>query len=144
SSYWDPQQSKSWTPSAACENAPVLGHLTRRFSIWHAALLLPWLVVSEVVARPFADNSYLWHVRAGEIQTVNGSVITTDPFSFTMEGHPWRTQSWLAEVLYSWLDAQWGLDAAPLISLVCAGALFILMGMVAYRQSKSLISVAVF
>lgn len=119
------------------------GH-RRRFTVWHAALLLPWLVISEVVTRPFTDNSYLWHVRAGDLQAATGAVLIRDPFSFTMEGEGWRTQSWLAELLYSWSDLRFGLDGGRIITLTCAVLVFVLLGLLVYRRSRSLITVAVY
>ena len=115
-----------------------------RFSIWHAALLLPWVIASYGFARTFNDNSYLWHVRAGDWQLESGRVLNADPFSFTMQGEPWRTQSWLAELLYSPLDAALGLDAAPIVTTVCAAITLSLLGIVAYRRSQSLVSVSVY
>ena len=94
-----------------------------RFSIWHAALLLPWVIASYGFARTFNDNSYLWHVRAGDWQLESGRVLNADPFSFTMQGEPWRTQSWLAELLYSPLDAALGFLAALLAKVLQVAAL---------------------
>lgn len=116
----------------------------RRLTIWHAALLLPWAVSIIGIRRTFNDNSYLWHVRAGDLQIDLGSVITSDPFSFTMGGNPWRTQSWLAELGYSRIDSWYGLDASPLIVAVMATAMFVLLGMIAYRESHSLPSVVLY
>ena len=66
--------------------------------------MVPFLAVAWRVARPIGDNSFLWHVRAGTLQIDRGQVLTTDPFSFTATGEPWRTQSWLAELGYGWLE----------------------------------------
>jgi len=116
----------------------------RRFTVWHAALLLPWAVSAYAFARTFNDNSYLWHVRAGDLQLERGAVLTTDPFSFTMQGEPWRTQSWLAELLYSVADRWAGLDASPFMTFACAVTLFLLAGLFAYRLNRSLLSTVVF
>ena len=116
----------------------------RRFTIWHAALLLPWVIASYGFGRTFNDNSYLWHVRAGDIQIDSGAVLTADPFSFTRGGELWRTQSWLAELLYSRLDGLGGLEITPLITTVCAAVVFVLLGLVAYRRSRSVLSVVVY
>ena len=67
---------------------------------------------------PVRDNSYLWHVRSGTVQSGRAAVLTADPFSFTAQGRPWRTQSWLADLLYDWGDRLWALDfVVPLILL---------------------------
>lgn len=116
----------------------------RRISIWQAALLLPWITISEVVGRPFSDNSYLWHVRAGDLQRKSGTVLTEEPFSFTMAGEAWRTQSWLAELLYSWFDDRLGLLTARMVVTVSSVLLFVLLALLAYRKSKSVISAVVY
>ncbi len=68
---------------------------------------------------PINDNSFLWHIRAGDAQIGQGAVLTEDPFSFTALGRPWRTQSWLVELGYSWLDERIGLYQAPVIVATC-------------------------
>src|SRR5690606_7953614 len=110
-------------------------------TIWHAALFLPWVVAAVSLRRTFNDNSYMWHVRAGDLQIADGAVITTDPFSYTMLGTPWRTQSWLAELAYSRIDDVAGLDGARVLVTLLAALLFVLLGLIAYRQSRSVISV---
>jgi hypothetical protein len=98
------------------------------------ALLLP-LVAAVVAARlPVRDNSYLWHVRAGSLQIESGEVLTVDPFSFTALGRPWRTQSWLADLLYGWADRIWGLEAVT--PLVLVGAL-IMVGAIGLRVYRA-------
>lgn len=88
----------------------------RRVGVGHVALTLP-LVAAVIAARlPVRDNSYLWHVRAGTAQIDSGSVLTTDPFSFTAAGADWRTQSWIMDLLYGWGDRLWGLElVTPLV-----------------------------
>ena len=70
----------------------------------HILLLIPWLVVGLVSRVPIRDNSFLWHVRAGTLQIERGEVLLSDPFSFNSPAIVWRTQSWLADVGYGWLE----------------------------------------
>src|SRR5690606_13587194 len=98
---WGQRRSRSWTPSPASDIIRLHVSRLRNVTIWHVALLLPWVVAAASLRRKFNDNSYLWHVRAGDLQAAEGAVITADPFSFTRNGSPWRTQSWLAELFYS-------------------------------------------
>lgn len=116
----------------------------KRTSVWQLGLLLPWIVASTAFHRPFSDNSYLWHVRAGDIQIRQGSVLTADPFSYPMGGTAWRTQSWLADNLYSWLDGLLGLTAAPLVVATSGAVFFALLALIAFRENRSLISTVVF
>jgi hypothetical protein len=91
-----------------------------RLGVGHVALAVP-LVAAIVSSRlTVRDNSYLWHVRAGTLQIDRGSVLTSDPFSFTAQGRPWRTQSWLADLLYGWADRRWGLAVVTVLVLVGA------------------------
>ena len=107
----------------------------RRVSVGHIAMAVP-IIAAVISARiPVRDNSYLWHVRAGTLQIDVGRVLTEDPFSFTAAGRAWRTQSWLADLLYGWLDRKWGL--AVVIPIVAVGALLI-VGSIALRNYRIL------
>jgi hypothetical protein len=94
------------------------------------------MVAAVVAARlPVRDNSYLWHVRAGTLQIEQGEVLTADPFSFTALGRPWRTQSWLADLLYGWADSIWSLRTVT--PLVLIGAL-VMVGAIGLRVYRAL------
>ena len=109
----------------------------RRYSIAQLALLVPWVALVIDAFAPIRDNSFLWHIRAGELQVEAGEVLTRDPFSFTMQGEPWLTQSWLAELLYAWGEDRSGLGFVPWTMLMMSSVLFVGLGLVAYRRSKS-------
>lgn len=110
----------------------------RPLSITHIALALPWVAVVIAAFSPLRDNSFLWHVRAGTLQADLGSVLISDPFSFTRGGEPWRTQSWLVELLYGWAEGLSGLDFVPHMLLIVSTLTFIGLGLIAYRESHSL------
>lgn len=109
----------------------------RRLSIAHLALIVPWVALVIDAWEPIRDNSFLWHVRAGTLQRDLGEVLTTDPFSFTMMGEPWRTQSWLAELLYGWAEGVSGLGFVPVLIVMTGSLTFVAIGLVAYRRSRS-------
>jgi hypothetical protein len=109
----------------------------RRFSIAQLALLVPWVAIAIDAWKPIRDNSFLWHVRAGTLQAQAGEVLTEDPFSFTMAGADWLTQSWLVELLYGWLEGFSGLGFVPWMSLAVNIVTFFAIGLIAYRMSKS-------
>jgi hypothetical protein len=116
----------------------------RRFSVAQLILLIPWVALVIDAWSPIRDNSFLWHIRAGELQIDAGSVLTRDPFSFTMLGERWLTQSWLAELLYSWGESlAGGLGFVPLMLLALSTITFACVGLVAYRRSRSVTSTAV-
>ncbi|MGA7096648.1 MAG: hypothetical protein WB245_03670 [Acidimicrobiia bacterium] len=114
-----------------------------RFSLGHLLLTLPWVALVIDAWSPIRDNSFLWHIRAGELQATAAQVLTTDPFSFTMLGHPWLTQSWLAELLYSWGESHWGLGFVPPMMLALSSITFLGLGLIAYRKSRSLGATAI-
>ena len=116
--------------------APAAGP-NRRYTIAHLALALPWVALVIDAWAPIRDNSFLWHVRAGTLQLELGRVLTEDPFSFTMAGAPWRTQSWLAELGYGLGERAAGLGFVPWMMLGLTTLTFIGMGLVIYHFSRS-------
>jgi hypothetical protein len=105
----------------------------RRLSVGHVALALPLLAVVIGARLPIRDNSYLWHVRAGTVQIDAGEVLTADPFSFTALGRPWRTQSWLMDLLYGFFDRLIGLNLVTPLVILGAG---LLVAGIAVRVSR--------
>ena len=115
----------------------------RRFSLAHLVLLVPWVALVIDAWAPIRDNSFLWHIRAGELQASAGEVLVADPFSFTMLGERWLTQSWLAELLYGWGESNWGLGFVPPMMLILSSITFLGIGIVSYRRSRSEWSTAI-
>ncbi|MGF1618565.1 MAG: hypothetical protein ACFCU2_12285, partial [Acidimicrobiia bacterium] len=115
----------------------------RRFSLAHLILAIPWVALVIDAFAPIGDNSFLWHVRAGSLQIEQGSVLTTDPFSFTAGGEEWLTQSWLADVIYARLEALSGLGFVPWMLLVVTALTFVGIGLIAFKASQSVLATAV-
>ncbi len=115
----------------------------QRLSVRHLLLLTPWIGVVIGASRPIRDNSFLWHVRAGDLQLASGRVLTTDPFSLTMAGEPWRTQSWLADLLYGSLEqATGGLAWVPWLLVACGASVLGLVGWLTFRRVSDPLPVA--
>lgn len=110
---------------------------TRKFTLFHLALLVPFIAIAVNAFERISDNSYLWHVRAGTLQIDTGAVLTADPFSFTMNGEPWLTQSWLVELLYGWLETTFGITFTGHMVLVTSGITMVGLGLLAFKYSKS-------
>lgn len=116
---------------------------TRRFSLAHLLLVVPWVALVIDAWSPIGDNSFLWHVRAGSLQAASGSVLTADPFSFTMAGEPWLTQSWLAELLYGYLEQGSGLGFVPWMLLTVSALAMVGVALIAFRLSGSVTATAI-
>ncbi len=105
-----------------------------RLRIAHLRLLIPFVVIAWRAALPVGDNSFLWHVRAGTLQLDSGEVLRTDPFSFTAVGEAWRTQSWLLELGYGWLEnLTGGIAWVPVMKFLAMGATLALLGLVLHH-----------
>ncbi len=118
--------------------------MTHRLSVRHLFVLVPVAGVVVAAARAITDNSFLWHVRAGTVQLDAGEVLRFDPFSFTAQGEPWRTQSWIADLLYGTLE-RWTGDLSwvwPLVAVTMAITLA-LVGIAVYRESANPVAVAI-
>jgi hypothetical protein len=104
----------------------------------HIAPLVPLFIVAALAARVIKDNSFLWHIRAGSVQLGDQLVLSTDPFSFTRLGDSWRTQSWLAELMYAGLESTFvGLAWANWMVFLAGAAVTMLIGFAVYRHVQS-------
>ena len=83
------------------------------------------------------DNSFLTEVATGRLILTSGFP-HGDPYSFTAHGHPWVLQSWLAEVLYGWVDR---IDGAHGLQLLHAALAVVLTALVwrLTRPAKALV-----
>jgi len=109
----------------------------------HVIVLIPWMVVGLSARAPIRDNSFLWHVRAGALQGASGSVLTSDPFSFNAPATLWRTQSWLADLAYSWLEQASGLGFVWPMILGIGTLLVVTLGVLFRSATRSLFWLAV-
>lgn len=62
-----------------------------------------------------SDNSFFTHLATGRLILDGDGIPRSDPYSFTAAGEPWVVQSWLASLVYGWLDSWWGLQAVGLL-----------------------------
>ena len=115
----------------------------RQWSLPHIALLLPWVALVIGAFQKIRDNSFLWHIRAGELQIDSGGVLTRDPFSFTRFDEPWLTQSWLADIGYAWAHEGTGLRFTPWMIFVVGLLTVVLAASLIYRISRSVPTTAI-
>lgn len=116
---------------------------SRRISLPHLLLLLPWIAVVAKGLKSVTDNSYIWHIQAGHVQRDLGVVLTVDPFSFTMTGESWLTQSWLAELLYSVSHDWFGIGFTGVMVIVAGSLALVTAGLIAHGRSSSIPATAV-
>lgn len=116
---------------------------TRRVSLFHLALLVPWVALVIDAFMPIVDNSFLWHIRAGSTQTETTAVLTSDPFSLVLSGEQWITQSWLVELLYAWAEDRFAFGYVAPMMLVASTLTVAGIGVIAYRRSTSVAATAI-
>lgn len=110
---------------------------SRRLTVWQILLGAPWVAAVIAARSTISDNSFLWHVRAGTLQLKLGSVLTSDPFSAALEGSPWRTQSWLADLAYGYLERAFELGFVPWITAGAMMSALVATMLVAHRIGRS-------
>lgn len=83
------------------------------------------IVLAGVVIglHPIGDNSFFTHLATGRIILDTRSVPSHDPYTFTVAGHDWVVQSWLASVLYAAAERVGGLRAVMVSSSITTGVL---------------------
>jgi len=114
-----------------------------RSSLAQLILIVPWVALVIAAWSPLRDNSFLWHIRAGSIQANGIQVLTEDPFSFTMHGEQWLTQSWLGELFYDWAEMATGMGFVPLMVLFLSSLTMVGIGLISYRASRSVSATAI-
>ena len=77
------------------------------------------------------DNSFLTELATGHL-ILGGGFPHADPYSFTAHGHPWVLESWLASVLYGWVDDLGGGHGLLLLH----GALALVLAVLVWRLTR--------
>lgn len=75
-----------------------------------------------VIAAPLTDNSFFTHLATGRLILEDGSVPSSDPYSFTAPGTAWTVQSWIPSVLYAGAERLAGVAGLRVIG-VALGAI---------------------
>jgi len=86
-----PRRRRRWPPTLAF----VLG---AGLTVWAASIGFGRL----------SDNSFMTHLATGRLIVGGGGIPQHDPYSFTAHAAPWVVQSWLASILYGWVDKVFG------------------------------------
>jgi hypothetical protein len=75
----------------------------------------------------FRDGDVSWHVAAGRWILEHRTVPATDPFSFTMAGHPWVAFEWGAEIIYAIAYGVGGFGGLAAVVAAALMALFVIL-----------------
>jgi hypothetical protein len=79
-----------------------------------------------VAARGFmVDPDLWWHIKVGQTILSTHSWPTTDPYSFTVAGHPWLAYEWLGDVLFGAVARFWGLQGLEACLIVLGSAVML-------------------
>ncbi len=92
--------------------------------------------------RQLSDNSFLWHLRTGQLILDHG-IPRADPYSFTVPGARWIAQSWLAELAYGAASRLAGGFGVRLLVAVTGAAFVAATYRIALRTSRNRIRAAV-
>ncbi|MDE0805883.1 MAG: hypothetical protein OSA99_21480, partial [Acidimicrobiales bacterium] len=100
---------------AETEAAPIEGG---RFGLGAVLFLLTMAWAAGIASYPLTDNSFLTHLATGRIILDEGSVPTTDPYTFTAPGVDWTVQSWLPSIVYAVAERAGGVLGLRVVVLV--------------------------
>lgn len=77
-------------------------------------------------SRAIGDNSMFVHLRTGIDVAAGLGIPRVDPYSFTAHGQEWVVQSWLASLVYGWVERLGGLGwVAAFNGVLAAGVAFL-------------------
>jgi hypothetical protein len=99
------QSSRRWPPVASV----VLGV---GFAVWGISIGIDQI----------SDNSFFTHLATGRLILADG-IPHRDVYSFTAAGEPWVVQSWLASLLYGWVDSWFGVEGLRVLMATLTGVL---------------------
>ncbi|MGA2961627.1 MAG: hypothetical protein ABSD96_08135 [Candidatus Korobacteraceae bacterium] len=89
-----------------------------------------------VAARAFlVDPDLWWHIKVGQNILSTHSWPTTDPYSFTVAGHPWLAYEWLGDVLLGAVARFWGLQGLEACLIVLGSA--VMLALYAYTTLRT-------
>jgi len=103
-----------------------------RLTLPRLAVVLVFLGLLAMAARPSVDGDTFWHLRAGTWMLDHGQVLTHDVFSTTRLGQPYINSSWLAQVI---LALAWRVAGPAGLNLLVAVLVTLAFAFV-YRQCE--------
>ncbi|MCF8567230.1 hypothetical protein LLE49_21140 [Alicyclobacillus tolerans] len=102
----------------------------------HVMVLLVWIAAFAVhVMQPVTDPDTPWQIASGLYMLNHHTIPTTDPFSWSMKGHPWVTQEWLFEVVLAFMVKHFQFSGAWLFLVAVHTATVLVLYRLAVRIS---------
>ncbi|PZR82412.1 MAG: hypothetical protein DLM65_03940 [Candidatus Aeolococcus gillhamiae] len=98
--------------SAARTRQSFIDRMTSPGGLFLSAVML---AAAFPLTAPIRDPDFWWHLRSGQLILQNGSLLHTDPFTYTVSSHVWTMHEWLSEVLFAELYHWGGLAAVVLV-----------------------------
>ncbi|MFP4476013.1 MAG: hypothetical protein ACLFOY_10695 [Desulfatibacillaceae bacterium] len=112
--------------------------------LWIACIVLVLAAATNQFSFVSADPDLWGHVKFGQDTLAAGELHTTDPYSYTAQGHGWINHEWLSEVLFAGLYNRFG-DTGLLVLKFVVGLLVagLLCAAARIRQVHPLVAAAV-
>ncbi len=86
----------------------------------------------------FVDPDLWWHIKVGEDILRTRHFPTTDPYSWTVSGHPWISYEWLGEVALACVNRMGGVPALAAFLIVFSSAIILaIYGLATMRSGNS-------
>jgi hypothetical protein len=111
-------------------------------SLLHWLFSFPAMLAMFLTARVFyeargffVDPDLWWHIKVGQDILATHRFPESDPFSWTVAGHPWMAYEWLGDVLIGGVAKYAGLLGLEILLFVLASA--VILGLYAYATMRS-------
>lgn len=85
-------------------------------------LFFVFLIVGK--EKLLADPGVYWHLKFGQVMLAEGQVISSDRWTFTENGEPWRPMSWLNDLLFAVLYSISGFDTMLLSTVTIIAGIY--------------------
>ncbi|MFH1854000.1 MAG: tetratricopeptide repeat protein [Candidatus Omnitrophota bacterium] len=102
---------------------------------------LIFLVLVLLLIHPVDNNDVWMHLKSGELMAKDMRVMSTDKFSYTIEGRPWLNHQWLSQMIFYFFYSKLGLNSLIFLQLALILLAFMMMFKNAYNGRNWLLYV---
>lgn len=106
----------------------------RRNVLLAAGLLVALMIGLACVSRPVSDTDVGWHLAVGRWVVDHKAVPHTDVFSCTIQGKPWVSHEWLAEVALYGVERAGGMAAVRALNVALFAVFAAALGWLVWRR----------